>query len=624
MGKRKRGISLRENNENSSQLSLTEETDENNKDEFTKRQKSKEDTGGTLKRPKAKDEHGDISVETGGKNIVNNTSTDQNAKLGTMCPPVSPPPMCTVPQTSSPTQTLSPPQTRGTLQLRTSARVLNKQRREENKRDEALVNVIQEVTEKHGDTDNQENEELEGTGGRKKRRRAWELWSMEDKNLFFEAINDCGKDFDAIQNYLTTKMRKKGNTGYTTKNKDQVRHFYYRTWHKISKYITFNEGVKKATQELYGLINYGELRKKSGGQLDEKKGLKLQELIHKGSTTVRIRGKGIRVRTPICRALKKLNQIIENRDATVQKVPSSVTVELVPANMAAWCHVQGQAHNPRLRLNSSLQRPLHTMMQHVQEKWRKSHMKLRETLWQRATFPIELPPVKEQVLRLLPPKGVSIKPCSIEADMLLKSSEVSLISHERQLSRCAAKKGSSRKRVGDKKQQKNTNTATCGSTENLVLDQGSADGFHEDLDDGSDIEDLGVPSPEDEVVFSPDQVYVTNQPIKIKLEKDDSTLSPPQKFSNEEMDTDVTVKEETDTESGDVLRQLLALERVAGACDDSDSEVQYVGESTRLTSQSLEGSSRGAAGEEPDAATTPEPPEEDDDEDGIAHYHTQN
>lgn len=67
--------------------------------------------------------------------------------------------------------------------------------------------------------------------------------------------------------------------------------------------------MKKATQELYGLINFGELRKKIGGNLDERRALKLQELIRKGSTSVRARGKSIRVRTPICRALKKLNQI---------------------------------------------------------------------------------------------------------------------------------------------------------------------------------------------------------------------------------------------------------------------------------------------------------------------------
>lgn len=74
-------------------------------------------------------------------------------------------------------------------------------------------------------------------------------------------------------------------------------------------FLCFRLGVKKATQELYGLINFGELRKKVGGTLDERKAQKLQELIRKGSTSVRVKGKSVRVRTPICRALKKLNQI---------------------------------------------------------------------------------------------------------------------------------------------------------------------------------------------------------------------------------------------------------------------------------------------------------------------------
>lgn len=79
----------------------------------------------------------------------------------------------------------------------------------------------------------------------KRKKRTWELWSIEDKQLFFEALNENGKDFDAIQNYLASKAksRKSGACGqYAPKNKDQVRHFYYRTWNKISKYLRFPDG----------------------------------------------------------------------------------------------------------------------------------------------------------------------------------------------------------------------------------------------------------------------------------------------------------------------------------------------------------------------------------------------
>ena len=67
-------------------------------------------------------------------------------------------------------------------------------------------------------------------------------------------------------------------------------------------------GIKKSTQELYTLVNFGELRKKYGGTIDDKKGQKLQELVEKGSTSIRVKGKSVRVKTPICRALKKINE----------------------------------------------------------------------------------------------------------------------------------------------------------------------------------------------------------------------------------------------------------------------------------------------------------------------------
>lgn len=66
--------------------------------------------------------------------------------------------------------------------------------------------------------------------------------------------------------------------------------------------------MKKTTQELYGLINYGELRRKLP-RIHEKVHLRLNELIYWGSTQVRLRGKTMRIKTPICRALRKLNQL---------------------------------------------------------------------------------------------------------------------------------------------------------------------------------------------------------------------------------------------------------------------------------------------------------------------------
>ena len=137
----------------------------------------------------------------------------------------------------------------------------------------------------------------------KKTKRAWELWSSEDKNHFFEALNECGKNFDAMQQSFQTKKFKK--------NKEQIRTFYYRTWHKISKHLDFPKDlkIKKSCCELYGLCNYGVLRKKTGSQLDDKFGANLQQLVFEGHTTVRVRGRMHRLKTPTCAALKKMKDL---------------------------------------------------------------------------------------------------------------------------------------------------------------------------------------------------------------------------------------------------------------------------------------------------------------------------
>ena len=112
------------------------------------------------------------------------------------------------------------------------------------------------------------------------------------KAIFFESLNECGKNFDAIQVFFHNRNKKnnklftstKESNSLLNKNKEQIRTFYYRTWHKICKYVDFAEykHLKKSSKELYGLINFGELRKRLGSQLDDKTGVKLRELVFKG------------------------------------------------------------------------------------------------------------------------------------------------------------------------------------------------------------------------------------------------------------------------------------------------------------------------------------------------------
>ena len=146
---------------------------------------------------------------------------------------------------------------------------------------------------KRGKVITEEATELaEEDSGSKSKRRTWERWSAEDTFIFFEGLNEYGKDFDKLQAHFKSKYKTKRNLPeHYIKNKNQIRHFYYRTWHKISGHINFSDALKNNTKELYGLINYGELWKKIGGTVDEKFGAKLDDLVQKGSATVKIKGK---------------------------------------------------------------------------------------------------------------------------------------------------------------------------------------------------------------------------------------------------------------------------------------------------------------------------------------------
>ncbi|XP_064481901.1 protein cramped-like [Ornithodoros turicata] len=211
-----------------------------------------------------------------------------------------------------------------------------------------------------------------------KTRRPWELWSTEDKNSFFEALCEFGKDFESIQSYIAQRSKKKGVPLHGIKNKDQVRHFYYRTWHKISKVMDIGEDVKKQTQELYGLINYAELRKKYSASINERNGQLLTELVLSGSTMVKIKGKRVRIKTPLCRALKKLNNVEDAKDGEPAKLPQEIYVELRPRCNAAWAHVQGLAQNPRVRTKTGLQRRVSTIVEYLQHRWQPLRVKQKE------------------------------------------------------------------------------------------------------------------------------------------------------------------------------------------------------------------------------------------------------
>uniref|UniRef100_A0A182LYG5 Myb-like domain-containing protein n=1 Tax=Anopheles culicifacies TaxID=139723 RepID=A0A182LYG5_9DIPT len=203
------------------------------------------------------------------------------------------------------------------------------------------------------------------------------VWSNHDKNLFFEALNEYGKDFEAILNYLNTKKRRKDNTEQQVFKSKDVRNLYYQFNQKAMKYIHFSDEVKKEAQELYALINYGEMRRKVPFQ-NKKYFHKLKDLVYKGFTTVREKGKNIRIKTPSCRALRKLNQLEEWQEEI--KLPPKVDVLLKPSTIEAWGRVQSLAQNPRVRITVTIQKRLSALLQLFQQKWRSQDVRLVERL----------------------------------------------------------------------------------------------------------------------------------------------------------------------------------------------------------------------------------------------------
>uniref|UniRef100_A0A3Q4MEQ1 Protein cramped-like n=1 Tax=Neolamprologus brichardi TaxID=32507 RepID=A0A3Q4MEQ1_NEOBR len=234
-------------------------------------------------------------------------------------------------------------------------------------------------------------EKEEQAGNQKRARRQWESWSAEDKNSFFEGLYEHGKDFEAIQNNIAMKYKKRGKPANMVKNKEQVRHFYYRTWHKISKHIDFanvySRVLKKSSQELYGLICYAELRKKVGGLMDDKNVAKLNELIQQGATTVRSKGRNLRIKAPMCRALKKLcdpDGVSDEEDQKPVRLPLKVAVELQPRSNHSWARVQSLLTSSVffcfLRMVVELHRKVSSLIEYLKQKWAYHDQRIREAL----------------------------------------------------------------------------------------------------------------------------------------------------------------------------------------------------------------------------------------------------
>ncbi|XP_030386721.1 protein cramped [Scaptodrosophila lebanonensis] len=257
------------------------------------------------------------------------------------------------------------------------------------------------------------------------------IWTNLERNCFFDALNEFGKDFEAVSNCINSKLKRRNAANdYSFKTKDQVRQHYYQTYHKICKYVRYSDELKKPVQELYTLINYGEMRRKLQF-LTEKHFMKLKQLVYQGQITVRCKGKNIRIKTPSCKALRRLNQLDDSLEDI--RLPAKIEVLVTPYNMEAFGRVQTLAQNPRGRAIVPLHKKLVTFIKTFQYKWRSSAAKLsEEKLFPTAdaepnnSFP-------EPELCFLPKPGVPIHRPLLSITAYLSSVNICLTAYEERL-----------------------------------------------------------------------------------------------------------------------------------------------------------------------------------------------
>ena len=84
-----------------------------------------------------------------------------------------------------------------------------------------------------------QNETATTTTAKKEKQRP-ETWNKIEQQIFFNALRQNGKNFESItQHFNASQKRYKTEDGVCIqRSKEQIRHFYYRTWHKIVKHIS--------------------------------------------------------------------------------------------------------------------------------------------------------------------------------------------------------------------------------------------------------------------------------------------------------------------------------------------------------------------------------------------------
>ncbi|CAH8848587.1 unnamed protein product [Trichobilharzia szidati] len=253
-------------------------------------------------------------------------------------------------------------------------------------------------------------------------------WSPDDRRLFFQAVRLYGRNFNEITRFIRSRRHRttadhqtvtsnnstelnsnnphsgnnlassssaphssntsQSSTGVNTafasnsdgsgRTREQVRFFYQQTWHKIRRYVKFPDEVPQHVREVYAIVNYSVIRTRIKKPLHHRLGEKLNELIHCGTTVIKHNGRRFLLRTPVCPALKQLNNIAAPTHEF--QLPEDVWIELVPRTHADLWRVIEAEQNPRLRLRVDINRQLSDVIALTENKWQSAAERMRTLL----------------------------------------------------------------------------------------------------------------------------------------------------------------------------------------------------------------------------------------------------
>ena len=161
-----------------------------------------------------------------------------------------------------------------------------------------------------------------------KRNLAPKKWTLPEKMVFFEGVRQHGRCFLKISKLFEQKSKNKPEI--QLRDTGQCRYFFTRSIKRLCLFpqINLDSGVRKKYMEILALVNYGEILRKTEREITKRTAENLNEMIYKGSTVMKMPGRVVRVKTPMCPVVKRF---MKKKDmCSFVHLPQVVTMEFSP------------------------------------------------------------------------------------------------------------------------------------------------------------------------------------------------------------------------------------------------------------------------------------------------------